>query len=418
MLSAAPCALPVATDRRQRTDRRRFGFISQLRLFASIPYEAVEQLLATCSMQEVTAGTVLLEPGQANHAIHLLVSGRLHIHFGSKDSADYIPITEGECAGELSIIDGRPVSAFVIAAVPSRVLMIHESLFWEQLIPYPGVARNLLKTLSDRMRVNGEMILQRLQDTLALQHLQKELAVASAIQTGMLPAGSRLFPDHPEVQAYAIMDAAKEVGGDFYDAFFVAPQRLFVAVGDVSGKGMPAALFMARTIAQLRMEAGRRRSPAAVLEAVNRALCEGNDTGMFVTFFCGVLNTQSGVFNFANAGHNPPLLLRNNGSRDFLVVKKGLLAGFAENARYAVSRIRLKPGDALLLYTDGVTEAMNPRGELYSDARFLAAVREGSWHNPHSLVTTVRAAIADYAQDAAQADDITLLALRYGGTAA
>lgn len=412
---AATVAADDAANRRQQHDRRRFGFISQLRLFASIPYEAVEHLLADCAVQEVAAGTILLEPGQANHSIYLLVSGCLHIHFGSKDSADYIPIAEGECAGELSIIDGRPVSAFVIAAEISRVLVIHETLFWERLIPYPGVARNLLKTLSDRMRVNGNMILKRMEDTLALQHLQKELSVANAIQTSMLPDGERLFTDRTDVQVCAIMDPAKEVGGDFYDAFFIAPHRLFVAVGDVSGKGVPAALFMARTIGQLRMEAVRHRSPAAILEAVNRTLCEGNDTGMFVTFFCGVLNTQSGQFSFANAGHNPPLLLRKDGACGFLPVKKGLLAGFVPEARYAPSRIRLQPGDSLLVYTDGVTEAADSQGNLYTEARFLAAMRECQDKEPRGLVRVVRSALASFAQEAPRADDITLLAMRYRG---
>ena len=408
--ACAPCVVP---DRRRHMDRRRLGFISQMRLFASIPYQAIEHLLADCTMREVPAGTVLLEPGQANHAIHLLVEGRLHIHFGSADSADYVAITQGECAGELSIIDGRPVSAYVVAVEPSRILMIHETVFWDHLIPYPGVARNLLRTLSERMRVNGGMILKRLEDTLTLQHLQKELAVANAIQSSMLPAGDRLFPDHAEVQAYAVMEPAKEVGGDFYDAFFVAPHHLFVAVGDVSGKGIPAALFMARTIGQLRMEAGRRRAPSAILDAVNRALCEGNDTGIFVTLFCGVLNTQNGQFSFANAGHNPPLLLRAHGACDFLPVKKGLLAGFVPDVRYPVAKIRLKPGDSVLVYTDGVTEAADPGGDLYTESRLLSAARNARQDDPRALINTIRASIASFGQGAPQADDITLLALRY-----
>lgn len=406
----------MPANRRARDDRRRNGFISRLMLFASIPYDAVENLLAECPVREVAADTVLLEPGQPNHSVYLLVSGCLRVHFGQKDSPDCVPITEGECVGELSIIDGRPVSAYVIADTPSRVLVIHETLLWDRLVTHPGVARNLLKTLSQRIRADGRMIVKRMEDSLALTLLQKELAVANAIQLSMLPAGSRLLPDHPEVQAYAIMDPAKEVGGDFYDAFFVAPQRLFVAVGDVSGKGMPAALFMARTIAQLRMEAGRRRSPAAALEAVNRALCEGNDTGMFVTLFCGVLNTQTGAFSFANAGHNPPLLIRSEGACGFLKVKKGLVAGISERSRYPVARVRLKPGDTALLYTDGVTEAMDVSGNLYTEARFLAQVRERRWSNTRDLVGTVRDALAAFAQGAPQADDITLLALRYSGT--
>jgi sigma-B regulation protein RsbU (phosphoserine phosphatase) len=407
--------LGIAFDRRKKDDRRRNGFISHLQLFATIPYQAVEAALTDCEVQDVAAGTVLLEPGQKNNAIHLLVAGRLRIHFDHKDSADFIPIEEGGCFGELSIIDGRPVSAYVVADEASRVLLIHETLFWERLIPQPGVARNLLNVLSDRMRVNREMILERMKDKLALEHLQKELSIATTIQLSMLPPGSRLLPDRSDVEAFAIMEPAKNVGGDFYDAFFATPDRLFVAIGDVSGKGVPAALFMARTITQMRMEAVRRRSPAGILEAVNRSLCEGNDTGMFVTLFCGMLDTKTGHFSFANAGHNPPLLLRASGERGLLPVKKGLVAGIMEDSHYPPDSLQLAAGDTLLLYTDGVTEAMNPLNAFYTDERFLNTVRVVNWSDPRSLVEHVRADLGDFVQNAAQADDITMLALRYAG---
>ena len=407
----------LQADRRAGDDRRRNGYISHLQLFSSIPYEAVEKVLADCATRDVAAGTVLLEPGQLNDSIHLLVSGRLRIHLDRADSTDYIPVEEGGCFGELSIIDGHPVSAYVVADQASRILTIHERLFWERLIPQPGVARNLLNVLSERMRANRDMILERIKDTLALEHLQKELSIANNIQLSMLPPGARLFPDRSEVEAYATMEPAKDVGGDLYDAFFAAPDRLFVAVGDVSGKGVPAALFMARTITQLRMEAVRRRSPSAILEAVNRALCDGNDAGMFVTLFCGILETDTGKFSFANAGHNPPLFLGASGRRELMDVKKGLVAGIIETSRYPLGTCQLAPGDSILMYTDGVTEAMNTRDEFYSEERLLATVCSGGWEDPRSLVARVRSTIADFARGAAQADDITMLAMRYRGPA-
>lgn len=412
-LDVSRLALGLTADRRKNDDRRCNGFISRLQLFSTIPYDVVEKALAECVTRAVPAGTVLLEPGQANDSIHLLVSGRLRIHLERADSADYIPIEEGGCFGELSIIDGRPVSAYVVADKASNVLTIHESVFWERLIPQPGVARNLLNVLSERMRLNRDIIIERMKDKLALEHLQKELSIATSIQISMLPPGARLFPDRTDVQAYAIMEPAKNVGGDFYDAFFAAPERLFVAVGDVSGKGMPAALFMVRTITQLRMEAVRRRSPSAILEAVNRALCEGNDEGMFVTLFCGILDTATGQFSFANAGHNPPIFVGPDGKPEFLELKKGLVAGIIEGSRYPVETRQLAPGDSLLLYTDGVTEAVNPLNELYSEERLLANVRNATGHGAHGLVDLVRASIAGFVQEAPQADDITMLALRY-----
>ena len=407
--------LGLTGDRRRPDDRRRNGFISRLQLFANIPYEVIEAVLGTCVANNVSAGEVLLKPGQSNHGLHLLVSGRLRIHFDRDDSADYIPIEQGGCFGELSIIDGRPVSAYVVADIPSRVLTVDESTFWEKLIPYPGVARNLLNVLSERMRVNGELILDRMKDRLALEHLQKELAIAHSIQMSMLPPGEHLFPERSEIQAHAIMEPAKDVGGDLYDAFFVSPERLFIAIGDVSGKGVPAALFMAKTITLLRMEAVRRRSPAAILEAVNRALCNGNDSGMFVTLFCGILDIETGQFGFANAGHNPPLYLDAQGVPGTLAVKKGLVAGIMEDSRYPLVSLQMSPGESLLLYTDGVTEALNANEELYSEARFIEVVAQQGRESPKNLVETVRHGIAAFAQGAPQADDITMLALRYVG---
>lgn len=403
----------IPFDRRKNSERRRNGFISHLQLFAAIPYEAVESLLQDCDTHDVAAGSVLLEPGQFNDSIHLLISGRLRIHLDRVDSADYIAIEEGGCVGELSIIDGQPASAYVVADTPSRVLKIHQSVFWERLIPQPGVARNLLNTLSERMRANRDMIIERLKDKLALEHLQKELSIARNIQMSMLPPGARLFPERDEAIAYALMEAAKDVGGDFYDAFFVTPERLFVAVGDVSGKGVAAALFMARTITQLRIEAARKSEPSEIVEAVNCALSESNDAGMFVTVFCGILDITSGEFSFANAGHNPPVRIGADGRHDFLAVKKGIVAGMIESAVYPMDSIRLRPDESLLLYTDGVTEAMNPVGQFYSEQRLLDTIRLAGCSDPRVLVESVRASIAAFTRTAPQADDITMLALQY-----
>lgn len=416
----APISVPLAelgltADRRNATDRRSNGFISHIPLFADIPYDAVESIMADCATRDVPAGSVLLKAGQRNDSIHLLVAGRLRIHLDSADSPDFIPIEEGGCFGELSIIDGRPVSAYVVAETDSRVVAIHEDLFWERLIPQPGVARNLLRVLSERMRFNDDVIIERMKDKLALEHLQRELSIAHNIQLSMLPDGAGLLPDHAGIEAYAIMEPAKDIGGDFYDAFFAAPDRLFVAIGDVSGKGVPAALFMARTITQMRMEVLRSRSASTVLEAVNRALCAGNEAGMFVTLFCGILETETGIFRFANAGHNPPLLLDSDGQCEFIKVKKGLVAGIIESAHYPPDTLMLRPGQSLLLYTDGVTEALNIRNELYSEEKLLGTLRTGNRDSPRTLVETIRASLAGFSQGAPQADDITMLALRFSG---
>ncbi len=401
---------PVSPERREGGDRRSQGYISRAALFDSIPYAVLEAVLAGCPVEACEAGAVLLSPGQANDAIHLLLEGRLRIHLEHADSGDFIPIEAGGCFGELSIIDGQPVSAWIVADRPSRVMRIPESVFWERLIPVPGVARNLLRVLAERMRANRDLIIERMKDSLALEHLHKELAIAQELQRSMLPAPELLFTGRPEVRAWAEMTPAKDVGGDFYDAFQVEPGLLFVAVGDVSGKGVPAALFMSRTITQLRMEAARERSPAAIVTAVNRALCQGNESGMFVTLFCGLLETASGRFDYCSAGHNPPVLLAG-GAPEFVVPRKGLVAGIMEGARYAEDSKVLAPGHGVLLYTDGVTEAMDPGGGLYGEPRLISALSGDAGGDPRLLVDRVRMDLASFVQNAPQADDITLLAL-------
>ena len=231
----------------------------------------------------------------------------------------------------------------------------------------------------------------------------------------MLPPGDRLFPDRTEVAVYGLMEPAKDIGGDFYDAFFVSPARLFVAVGDVSGKGVPAALFMSRTITQLRIEAARERSPAAILERVNRSLCVGNDAGMFVTLFCGILDVRTGVLRYSSAGHNPPVAL-TAGEVRYLDVPKGIVAGMLEQAKFTEASLAIPVGGSVLIYTDGVSEAMNREGDFYTEERLLSVARTLPALDASGIVKSVHASVLAFASDAPQADDITLLAVHNRGS--
>ena len=412
---SGPLPAAVGTERRQSNDRRRSGFISRIQLFSGIPYGLVERTLVECPMFELGDRQVLLSPGEHNDAIYVLLDGELRIHLDERDSDDYIAVEPGGCVGELSIIDGKPVSAFVVSAGRSRVLVIQDSTFWESLTPVPGVARNLLASLSERMRENNHLILQRMQDRLALEQLQKDMQVASRIQASMLPSRFPLFPDRHEFDLFAFMDPAREVGGDFYDAFLITPGRLFVAIGDVSGKGVGAALFMARSMTQLRMEAMRGALPGKVLSRVNEALCEGNDAGMFVTLFCGVLDLTTGELVYSNGGHNPPLAGGGNSDFAFLPVPRGMVVGMIEGSPYTDARIRLQPGQTLFVYTDGVTEALDPQAREFSDERLVNILSANRGLDPKPMSDLLRSSIAEFAQGAQQSDDITVLALRYAG---
>lgn len=402
-------------ERRASADRRLRGYIEGMRIFAGVAHGELETLLAGCAIRSLTPGEALLRPGQQNDAIYVLLSGLLHIRLDATDTQGVIAIAPGGNIGELSIIDGKPVSAYVVAAEECNVMRIPADLFWEQVIPLPGVARNLLRVLSERMRVNNELILKRLAEHLRLEHLERELRTATGIQASMLPSRFPLFPDRQDVDVHATMVAAREVGGDFYDAFFVNPTRLFVAIGDVSGKGVPAALFMARSITLLRMEAARGAAPHEILERVNQALCEGNEAGMFVTVFCAALDTETGELAYANGGHNPPLA-NTGGCYTFIEPPRGLLLGMVEGIGYTPASLHLARGQSVLLYTDGVTEAANAALELYDDERLLACLRplDGE-ESAAQTVALVQADVAAFVDGAEPSDDITLLALTWRG---
>ena len=246
------------------------------------------------------------------------------------------------------------------------------------------------------------------------ERIATELAVATQIQTSMLPCIFPPYPDLKEFDIYALMQAAKEVGGDFYDFFLIDRTHLCVVIADVSGKGVPAALFMviAKTLIKNHAQAGM--SPKQVFEAVNDQLCENNEAGMFVTAFMGVLDVTDGSFTYVNAGHNPPLLSTGGAPYDWLKSKRGFVLAGMEHMKYSQQQITLFPGDSLLLYTDGVTEALNPREELYSEARLKAFVNSGRLVGCtlEKQLHLLRQELAVFADGAQQADDITMLILR------
>lgn len=246
------------------------------------------------------------------------------------------------------------------------------------------------------------------------QRVETELNVATQIQTSMLPTTFPPFPNHTEFDLYASMVPAKEVGGDFYDFFMIDDDHLGVVIADVSGKGVPAALFMVISKLLIKDQAAQVMDPAQVLMQVNDKLCANNEAGYFVTVFFGVLEISTGRFVYANAGHNPPLLSQN-GDFNYMQVRRSLVLAGMEGYVYKTEETMLHPGDRLLLYTDGVTEAMNPQQELYGEERLHAMLaREGAARlSAREIVELVNHQVQLYAQEEVQADDITVLALVY-----
>lgn len=265
--------------------------------------------------------------------------------------------------------------------------------------------------LSDDINTTVDTLKRYISDAEA--RIDAELAFAKAIQHSALPSIFPPFPNRKEFDIWACMHTAKEVGGDFYDFYFVDESTLAFLIADVSGKGIPAAMFMmtAKTLLKSYAESGL--PVEEVLTQANQKLCEGNDAGMFVTVWMGYLNTATGEVTYANAGHNPPLVRKADGSVVFAKSRPGLVLAGMEGIRYRANTLKLEPGDLLYLYTDGVTEATDTGNALYGEDRLVRVLTEHSTAEPQGVCEQVKADVDAFAGDAPQFDDITMLSLRY-----
>ncbi|HEX2928115.1 MAG TPA: SpoIIE family protein phosphatase, partial [Candidatus Binatia bacterium] len=279
-------------------------------------------------------------------------------------------------------------------------------------------AKNEIGTLAasfnEMIRRLNESIERLKETTAAKERIESELKIAHEIQMSMVPKIFPPFPDRSEFDIFATLVPAKEVGGDLYDFFFLDDDHLCFAVGDVSGKGVPASLFMAVTKTLFRATAANGGTPGEILARLNNEICRDNDSCMFVTLFCGILNIRTGQVDYGNGGHNRPYHLRGDGVSPLEKLGDRAL-GLVEQSRYASGRLVLSPGEALLLYTDGITEAMDSSETLYSDQRlerFLASHRDSS---PRQMIADLVSDVRRFAGTAPQSDDITALALHYFG---
>jgi sigma-B regulation protein RsbU (phosphoserine phosphatase) len=261
-----------------------------------------------------------------------------------------------------------------------------------------------LETLRQAVREHDQL--------LALRH---ELGIAADIQQSILPRSFPAFPERRDFDLYASMIPAREVGGDFYDFFLVDPDRLGLLIADVSGKGIPAALFMAVSRTLLKAHALEGLPPGECLERVNKRLCLDNGSEMFVTVFYAVLDTRTGAVEYGNAGHNPPYVLRRGGAVEPLERTGDMVLGAIEAAPYHAKSARLEPGDTLLLYTDGVTEAMDVADALFGDERLSAYLGGANGVEARTLIDGLVEAVRAFAGDTPQSDDLTALAVRYLG---
>ncbi len=249
----------------------------------------------------------------------------------------------------------------------------------------------------------------------AAARIDAELAFAKAIQHSSLPSVFPPYPNRRDFDIHATMHTAKEVGGDFYDFYFLDEENLAFLIADVSGKGIPAAMFMMTSKTVIKSYAESGMSVEEVFTHANEKLCEGNDAGMFVTAWMGILNTATGKVAFANAGHNPPLVKHADGSFEYLKTRPGFVIAGMEGIRYRKNEIQLEPGDAIYLYTDGVTEATDLNNELYGEERLLDILKKNADADSRKLCEAVKSDVDAFVGKAPQFDDITMLSLIYNG---
>jgi sigma-B regulation protein RsbU (phosphoserine phosphatase) len=382
-------------------------------LLRGLPVKALEEILAHCQLRSLAAGEVLLAAGAENHTLYFLLQGQLEVQLPHATSSNSFIIPPGEIVGEMSVIEHRPIGALVLASEPSIMLAMPEEAFWGKYCSRPKMIQPLLQSLVVRVRKTDALLQAEFHRQMRYEMLQRELQSAASIQANLLPTATPLFDD-PRLDVHTLFKPAREVGGDFYDAVVIDRSRIAVAVGDVCGKGMPAALFMVRVVTVLRMILLQEDHPANILPMLNRQLCTANDDFMFATVAIVIIDTDSGRATFVNGGHNHVLFASAGKPYEIWTPPAGTLIGVNTTSTFAVAERQLQDGDTIVLYTDGVTEAENANHEMFGLGRTLLELSKVPRpKSMEALVGALEKAVTDFVGEAEPSDDVTLLALKY-----
>ena len=248
------------------------------------------------------------------------------------------------------------------------------------------------------------------------EKINSELSVAKSIQASSLPNIFPPFPDRKEFEIFASMEPAKEVGGDFYDFYFIDKNDNFMfLIADVSGKGVPAALFMMTTKTLINNLSQVGYEPKELIKLINKKVCENNKEGLFVTMFSGIVNMKTGKTYFVNCGHNKPLIKHKNGSFEYLEIDNNMPLGVFDDLDFNITETKLEKGDIIFTYTDGITEAVNTNEEMYGEQNLEKSINETMSDDINEIVSTVKQNLKTYTENAEQSDDITMLCFKYNG---
>lgn len=351
------------------------------------------------SRRQFVAGEQIFAEGDPGDTLYVLLEGSVEIsHEGS-----HIDFLQSRTIfGEMALVDEGRRSATAVAVTPVTTLAIDRAGFREILRSHPDFATEVMATMTARLRRLTRQEVQR-------QRIEQELEIGRNIQRSLLPEGDPLLPGW-EVASY--YQAARQVGGDMYD-YLLPPDGhndLVILIADVTGKGVPAAMFMAVARTMLHMETRRGHGPAAILQQVNNTILSDSRTPLFLSALCARL--ADGGVTFASAGHEAPLLLPAAGGPPRFLPGEGLVLGAFPHARYEDRALEMAPGDTILLYTDGVTEARNEAGKFFGEERLLQAAADAPGHSAAQLTAAVVAAVDAFRGAMPQADDLTLVAFR------
>lgn len=405
------------------------NLLARIPLFADLPAEELEKLVSTLDTKEMESGEILFHEGDPGEHLYVVVSGEIEVFMGENQAEELIlnVLREGEYLGEMSlIIPGGHRTASVRARGQTVLLSMSRTQFLDITQRYPALATSMVRVLSQRLDATNTQTfrdlteknrqLQAAYDELKAaqaqiiekERLERELQVAADIQLSILP------DELPKISGYnfgARILPARQVGGDLYDIFEIDDTRMGVLIGDVADKGVPSALFMARAHALIMAEADTGLTPGEVLGLVNRHVTRLQKSTQFVTVLYGILDLLTGEFSYARAGHEPPLLLRPDGSVERIPHSPGMAIGLWNAIALDERTINLTPGMTLLLYTDGMTDCREPNGEAFGLERIKENLCRYTNLTAQQVCDELLDTLRRYQNGAKQDDDVTLVAV-------
>ena len=405
------------------------NLLARIPLFSDLPPEELDRLMAALEVVNLKWGDMLFREGDVHEHLFIMVSGELEINMGSGTGNELVlnVLKEGEYFGEMGLImPGGRRTAGARARGDVVLLSMSGSRFGELLQVHPLLANSMVSVLSQRLDntnvstfrdlTEKNRQLQEAYDELKAaqeqliekERLERELKVAAEIQLSILPD---VLPSHPDFDFGGRILPARQVGGDFYDVFEMGENKFGVVIGDVADKGVPSAIFMARAHALIIAEADNVSTPGEVLRMVNKHITRLEKSTQFVTALYGVLDTTTREFSYARAGHEPPLLLEADGTVQRLPHKPGMALGLWENIALDEYSFVMPKGSVLMMFTDGMTDCRNPKGEPFGLERIKSTMTELKDFSAQVGCDQLFDTLMTYQDGSKQVDDVTLVAV-------